>query len=94
MSFQLRVSTILNFIFVDGIIECTPEDVLVFFSGSNNIPPIGYDKQPVLMFVDGPLATASTCDAQLRIPIRHGNYTKFQEALILSIHGSDGFGGV
>ena len=41
------------------------------------------------------LYTSTTCDLQLRIPTVHGdNYSSFREALILSIKGNDGFGGV
>lgn len=69
------------------------EDVLVFFSGSSCIPPLGFDKQPTISFNhDGTLATASTCDLQLRLPVVHDSYEKFKEAMLLSLKGHDGFG--
>ena len=47
------------------------------------------------VLLGGKLASASTCDLQLRIPTVHGmNYEDFKEGLILSIKGNDGFGGV
>lgn len=80
----------------DGDSECSLEDVLVFFSGAACIPPLGFEKDPILTFNRGcRLATASTCDLQLRIPTIHGNdYPSFREAMILSFKGNDGFGGV
>ena len=53
---------------------------------------MGFERKPTLTFVHEPLATSSTCDLQLRIPIIHGsNYNKFEEALVLSMKGNDGF---
>lgn len=44
---------------------------------------------------DGKLATASTCDIILRLPTLHGeDYQSFKEAMIMSLKGNDGFGGV
>lgn len=56
---------------------------------------MGFEKKTSLTFLYGPLATSSTCDLQLRIPVMHGsNYDDFEEALILSLKGNDGFGGI
>ena len=73
-----------------------PGGYLGIFSGANCIPPLGFEKHPTLSFLkDSLFATASTCDLQLRILTIHGtSYSKFKEALILSIKGNDGFGGV
>ena len=69
------------------------EDVLIFLSGSAVVPPLGFDKSPSIVFNHkGPLATASTCDLQLRLPIIHRTYSDFKEAMLLSIKGHDGFG--
>lgn len=74
--------------------DCTTADVLVFCSGSSSIPPLGFDNTPTIAFnTDGGiLATASTCDVQLRIPVVHNSYDSFKEAMVLSIKGHDGFG--
>ena len=62
------------------------EDVLVFFTGSSSIPPLGFDTQPSLSFNhSGPLATASTCDLRLNILAIHTSFEKFKEAMLLSI---------
>ena len=49
-----------------------------------------------MLFLHGKkLATASTCDLELRIPTCHGaNYDDFKSDMILSLKGNDGFGGV
>ena len=81
----------------DGEIDCTLEDVLVFFSGANHIPPLGFDVKPTLGFVNfstATLPTASTCDLQLRLPSVYKDYCKFKDAMILGLKGNDGFGGV
>ena len=81
-------------IIIDGNVDCAVEDVLVFVPGSSRIPPLGFDTMPTLSFIKdgGILATASTCDIQLRIPVIHKSYERFREAILLSIKGHDGFG--
>ncbi len=67
--------------------------MLIFLSGAEQIPVLGFDKQPTIIFQEAILATASTCDLQLRLPTMHGNnYDEFKESLILSIVCNDGFG--
>ena len=65
---------------------------MVFFSGSNSVPPPGFEKQPTLLFESSKLATASTCDLILRLPTLHSDYENFKDALILSFKSNDGFG--
>ena len=69
---------------------------MVFFSGTNRIPPTGFTVKPSVVFIHDPLrklATASTCDLQLRLPVCHGpDYEAFKQDIILSIMGNDGFG--
>ena len=73
-------------------------DLLVFVSGADRIPPLGYERAPSVVFdhyQDRIFPTASTCDVQLRLPIVHeGNYQKFREAMIMALKDHDGFGGV
>ena len=76
---------------------CTLEDVLVFFSGAERIPPCGFgDTSPLLIFLheNQVLPTASTCDLQLRLPTMHADFTKFKDAMVLGIKSNDGFGEV
>ena len=67
----------------------------MFFSGAERVPPCGFgDTSPSLVFLHGNqmLPTASTCDLQMRLPIKHCDYTKFKDAMILGIKCHDGFG--
>ena len=43
---------------------CTLEDILVFFTGTSSVPPLGFDRRPSVVFLHDPTAilpTASTC---------------------------------
>ena len=91
--FKLKFSSIPP----DGSTGCTIGDVLVFFTGANRVPPLGFDKTPTVMFLDqnAMFATASTCDLKLRLPVKFGEDIKcFKEAMIMSLKGNDGFGAV
>ena len=80
----------------DETTQCSLEDVLVFFSGSDRVPPLGFTSCPCLVFLhnDEILPTASTCALELRLPTAHDDYDKFKDAMILGFIGHDGFGGV
>ena len=75
----------------DGV-PLKPEDILVFFTGTDREPPTGFYPQPTMNFSDDDLATASTCGMRLVVPIKHSNYDQFKEKMILSLKGHDGFG--
>ena len=72
--------------------ECELADVMIFFSGASEVPHLGFEKLPTLTFHPGLLATASTCEIQLHLPLGHESYKQFKEYMILSIKGNDGFG--
>ena len=83
--------------FAVGEVECQLKDILIFTSGSDRIPPVGFAKDPFVIFLYSQLdllPTASTCDIQLRLPTAHKEYDQFQEYMILGIKGHNGFGGV
>ena len=72
---------------LDGDARCSLEEVLVFFSGTSSVPPLGFPHKPYLSFLsnDAALATASTCELALRIPTCHVGYNGFLEWMELSI---------
>jgi len=37
-------------------------------TGADRVPPLGFEKQPIVTFCDGKYATASTCSLELRLP--------------------------
>ncbi len=60
----------MGMVFLDGDTECSLSELLVFFSGTNRVPPTGFVEQPALIFVHQGAAkfpTASTCDRHLRL---------------------------
>ena len=85
-----------SFVLTESKSSCSIEDMLVFDTGSDRVPPLGFDFKVKVVFPhSGLFCTASTCDLQLRIPVSHGeNYESFEEAMIMSLKDNDGFGGV
>ena len=70
----------------------TLEDILIFFTGSDCEPPLGFHPKPTLKFTDLDLATAGFCEMGFCLPIKHDQYDIFKEKLVLSLLGHDGFG--
>ena len=68
--------------------------ILFFFTGACKEPPLGFGKQPMLLFEDGELATASTytCDLKIRLPLKHETYEQFKDFFLLSLKVHDGLG--
>ena len=89
---------IYGFFPLDGRTGCLVEEVLVFFTGADRVPPLGFDQVSKVVFLHNETAkfcTASTCDLHLRLPICYGeDYDAFKEALIMSLKDNDGFGAV
>ena len=86
------------FYHVEGSIDCGVDDVLVFFSGTDRVPLLGFSPKPKVSFLYSPslkFCTSSTCNICLRLPTSHGeDYRAFRDAVILSLKSNDGFGGV
>ena len=89
VSVDISYSIGISIHFIDEEIGCTLQDVLVFFSGANRVPPLGFDKRPSLTFLhnNAKLPTASTCDIRLRIPACYTQYQNFKEAMVLGVKG-------
>jgi hypothetical protein len=75
-------------------IDCKLKDILIFSSGAETVPPIGFAHTPKITFINSHLPTASTCDVELRLPTTHTQYKDFREYMILGIKSSVGFIGV
>ena len=75
-------------------INCTISDVLVFFTGADNVPPQGFDTQPKIDFLynSDTLPIASTCDLILRLPTIHNNLESFADSFHRAIKGCPLFG--
>ena len=77
--------------------RCSLQDVLVFYTGADTVPVLGYEKQlKLFFFLESPvdkLPTAYTCDLHLRIPTAHrDNFSAFKDWMELGILGHCGFG--
>ncbi|XP_051814885.1 G2/M phase-specific E3 ubiquitin-protein ligase-like isoform X2 [Acanthochromis polyacanthus] len=68
------------------------EDILVFFTGCDSIPALGFSPKPSLEFINhSRFPVANTCDNILRIPL-HASYTAFKHDMDFAIRNSPGFG--
>ena len=63
----------------------TLEDVLAFFTAHEKVPPLGFNQNPAIKFIDGVLATGNTCSGCLSVPVAHTNYDSFRESMIISV---------
>jgi len=64
-----------------------------FFSGADDIPPMGYPHEPLINFnPDSAYPTASTCALQLTLPTCYPEYVAFKRALDTAFTMHGGFG--
>ena len=82
-----NITATVFFFFSAGTLVCTLKDVLIFFTGSDSIPPFGK-----VDFEASKLPQSSTCDYLLRIPTEHSDYESLKEFFQLGVLGHDGFG--
>ena len=66
--------------------------IMVFFTGAEEMPPLGFPHDPVLNFADALYPTASTCAIQLTLPTKYTDYPAFKSALDLAFICHGGFG--
>ena len=68
-------------------------DVLAFFSGSDRIPPLGFDHTPTLCFdEDTVFPKSSTCALSLILPSGYKEYNDFKEKIDYGLKNNGGFG--
>ena len=74
---------------LQGGSEVSLEDVLSYFSGASQIPPLGFDMTLSLTFSNAVYPTASTCSLSLTLPAQYEDYWEFKEKMTqaLSCHG-------
>ncbi|XP_049926216.1 G2/M phase-specific E3 ubiquitin-protein ligase-like isoform X2 [Epinephelus moara] len=84
----------------DGLepVHITLEDVLMFATGADRIPPLGFSVVPSLAFLHEPLNSqrkrkfpeANTCALIMRLPM-HASYEQFSDSMISGIKQSPQF---
>lgn len=65
--------------FTDGVFEVTMEQILVFASGADRVPALGFSPHPTLNFIHDAgrkYPEANTCLVNLKLPI-HDTYRQF-----------------
>ena len=84
----------IHIIYIAGESMCKLEDVLIFCTGSDCVPPLGFHKRIDLVFLGKcqPLPTASTCSLIMRIPTCHRSSNSFNEMMELGLKGGIMFG--
>ena len=76
----------------DGTALASLSDVLVFGTGASSPPPLGYEKNPELSFVNGDFPKANTCAGTLYIPLDHEEYDVFKEKMDVAMLNTPCFG--
>ena len=83
----------------DEMLVCTLEKVLFFFTGAEEIPPLGYEvpatQVPCLSFSHSAVyPTASTCTIELTLPTKYFQdpYRVFREVMYTAMLCHGGFG--
>ncbi len=79
---------------IGGNSDITLGKVLAFFTGSEIIPPLGFNSVSLNYNDTDPFPTASTCALILTLPTKYWNneYAKFKENFIYAIANHGGFG--
>lgn len=72
------------------------KDIMIFLTGCESIPPLGFGINPTIEFTDEEqFPISSTCSLNLIFSRKmKTSFTGFKEVMDLTILGSDGFGRV
>uniref|UniRef100_A0A1X7UFQ4 HECT domain-containing protein n=1 Tax=Amphimedon queenslandica TaxID=400682 RepID=A0A1X7UFQ4_AMPQE len=68
----------------------TLADILIFFSGVDSIPPLGFSSSPTLTFHNKDFPSSSTCALTLTLPI-HSDYMSFKAKVTFGMKHHGGF---
>ena len=74
--------------------DLTLEEILIFFSGCDKVPPLGFNPCPRIMFdQDSIYPKSSTCALSLILPTRyHRDYATFKDKVTFGVKNHGGFG--
>jgi hypothetical protein len=80
--------------FTDSLVpDVTLEDILIFTTGASAIPPLGFEPNPTINFVEWEcLPFASSCENIIHFPKTLINYNRYKERMSFALCGSHGFG--
>ena len=80
------------FLFSDGEAQASLRNVLIFSTGADSPPPIGFENQPTIEFIDRELPKSNTCAPTLYLPLEINEYEKFKAQMDFGILNSPRFG--
>lgn len=89
--FQLKF---INFSLVAEESSVTLEDILVFATGADKIPPLGFPSKPKLCFLHDEqhlYPRGNTCGLILYLPVVHRNYDSFKYNMDFGILNANAF---
>lgn len=83
----------------EGEVDITFEEVLVFITGADCAPPLGFPHPCSIKFYDQEqgirrIPFSSTCSLSLSLPRGLESETQFRDLMSLALRGSMGFGKV
>ena len=79
--------------FADDNSACSLNEVLIFATGADRIPPLGFFPRPSIAFSqESRYPTAKACANILTLPTAHDSYVSFKESMDFGILNSPGFG--
>ena len=73
-------------------------DILMWMTGSSEVPPLGFSKKFELQFIHGCSEnckcrpTVSTCDMSIKMPVHINSLNMMKEMLLSAVKDSHGFG--
>ncbi|XP_031333130.1 G2/M phase-specific E3 ubiquitin-protein ligase-like [Photinus pyralis] len=77
-----------------GESEATLADILIFITGADTIPPLGFPLQPKILFgheTNSLYPKANTCALQLELPVVHSDYDSFKKSMEFGILNCNDF---
>ena len=81
--------------YADGNAGCSLQQILIFATGADRVPPLGFAPKPLIQFSDeSNYPTANTCANILTLPLANNErcYEWFKNAMDFGILNSPGFG--
>ena len=82
----------LDLLFSDGESQASLSHVLIFSTGANSPPPLGFNNKPTIEFIDGELPKANTCAPTLYLPLGISEFERFKTQMDFAILNSPCFG--
>ena len=70
------------------------EKLLIFFTGAQSYPPLGYGSATLQFNSDYEYPTASTCAIELTLPTKYRIYEEFKQVMNIALLYNGGFGRV